>query len=819
MKRLLIFPIFLFISLFAFAKQVQIKGLVIDQVSQKPMPFVGVTLMVGDSLVKGTMASENGQFLLENISTGNYELRVSFVGYKTVSKKIAITGKQSHVNIGNIVISEDAKMLKDVEIVAQGSQLKFEVDKKVFSVDQNIANAGGSISEVLQNVPSVDVDTEGNISLRNSSSVEVWINGKPAGLTEENRAQILEQMPAGSIESIELITNPSAKYSPEGTAGIINLVLKKDRKAGYYGNATLGAIVPAKSKIGELAGVNVNLNKGKVDAYLNVGFRNWMHIHEGVTNRYYLSNTDTIATLNQQKDYDHHIYGINGRFGLTYHLTDKHAIGISAFGLSGKGIFDEWIGYDKKDALNTSVSNYDRISYETFIRKSGNATLDYAWKIDKKGSELRSSISYAFFNMKRDVNYLQVVNSGNGFNSDQKQNLDGFNYNWHFKTDYSQKIFNNGKLETGIDIKNQIRHSFSDGANKVGAAYIDVPAMYNSYDYDEQIYAFYATYGSKIKRFSYQAGLRAEQTIVNTQSESVAYSEVNTTPDFQLYPSAFIAYTISKNDELQLNYTRRIDRPKGRRLNPFKDFSDSTNISYGNPFLKPEFTAAYELNYIHNYGKKGNQSLSSSIYYRFTDNVIQQIRFINNAQMYSTYMNVSQSQSSGLELISKNDLAKFLNLTSTVNMYYYYLEPSIFEPSPTQQVQINGNESFSWNARIIANLMFSKTFSGQITGNYASPKAIAQGMTRSNFTLDLGLRKSFINRTLNVALSVRDVLNSRARISETYSDDFWQYDEFASPGPTVTLNLTYNFGNGKKNGKAKNKNGEEMNNEDAMEEF
>jgi len=168
MKRLLIFPIFLFISLFAFAKQVQIKGLVIDQVSQKPMPFVGVTLMVGDSLVKGTMAAENGQFLLENISLGNYELKVSFVGYKTVSKKIAITGKQSDVNIGNIVLSEDAKMLKDVEIVAQGSQLKFELDKKVFSVDQNIANAGGSISEVLQNVPSVDVDTEGNISLRNS---------------------------------------------------------------------------------------------------------------------------------------------------------------------------------------------------------------------------------------------------------------------------------------------------------------------------------------------------------------------------------------------------------------------------------------------------------------------------------------------------------------------------------------------------------------------------------------------------------------------------------------------------------------------------
>ncbi len=819
MKKLLFFFFLTLISSASIAKQMAVKGTVFDKKNNQAMPFVGIMLLQNDSLIKGAMADDKGHFLLDNLENGNYELKISFIGYQPFQKKFTLSEKKPNVHLDPIYLSEDATVLQDFELLTQGSQMKFEVDKKVFSVDQSIANAGGSVSEVLENVPSVEVDAEGNISLRNSTNVEVWINGKPSGLTEENRAQILEQMPAGSVESIELITNPSAKYSPEGTAGIINLVLKKDRKAGYYGNATTGVIVPSRSKIGQLAGINLNFNKGKVDAYFNLGFRNWWHIHEGVTNRYYLSAMDTTETLHQDKYYIHNIRGVNGRFGLNYQINDKHSIGISGFGQKGRGLFDEWMGYEIKDSANTVTANYDRKVYENGDRTSGNTTLDYGWKIDKKGSELRSSLSYAFFMHQREANYLQTVNAGVATTLDQIQQLNGFNNSLHFKTDWIKKFNENNKLESGVDIKTQFRNSYTDAANKIGNNYIDVPSIYNSYDYGEDIYALYGTYGSKIKKVRFQGGLRAEKTTVTTNSTDASSTTNNVRENFQLFPSAFIAYNITKKDELQLNYTRRIDRPKGRRLNPFRDYSDSTNIQYGNPLLKPEFTSAFELNYLKTYGKNNQQMISSSAYYRFTENVIQQIRFLNSGVINTTYMNVTEAQSSGFEFISKNSIARFLNLTSTVNIYYYYLNPSFYELLPSQTIQIDGNESFSWNARMIANMLFSKTFSGQITGKYASAKAVAQGETEANYTVDLGIRKSFFDRKVNLALSVRDVLNTRVRITKTSADDFWQYDEFATIGPTVTLNLTYNFGaNGnKKNGKkTEDTNG---NNEPEMEDF
>ena len=818
MKRLLFSTIFSLSSLLFFAQQISIKATVYDETNKQPMSFVGASLLKGDSLINGTMANDKGVFLLENVGIGTYQLKVTFLGYEPKILTLNLSGKNTNVNLGPIYLKEDSKMLKDVEIVAQGTQMKFEVDKKVFSVDQNIASAGGSVTEVLENVPSVEVDPEGNISLRNSTNVEVWINGKPAGLTEENRAQILEQMPAGSVESIEVITNPSAKYSPEGTAGIINLVLKKDRKAGYFGNATAGIILPARSKMGQLAGINFNYNKGKVDAYLNVGFRNWWHIHEGITDRYYFSGADTSSSLYQTIDNSLNRMGANGRFGLTYHINDKHSIGISGFGITGEGSNEELVGYDFRDSVNAVVSDYDRDIYETGLRNSGNATLDYAWLIDKKGSELRSSLSYAFFQIERDANYLQTVNAGSAFPLDQIQNLDASNNSLHFKTDFVKKYSENSKLETGVDIKKQIRESYSDGANKIGADYIDVPSMYNSYDYEEQIYGYYATFGTKIKKFRMMGGIRGEYTLVNTNSISELENISNLKEDFQFYPSAFFAYNISKKDELQFNYTRRIDRPRGRRLNPYHDYSDSTNISYGNPYLKPEFTSAFELNYVKTFGKNDKSMLSTSLYSRYTDNVIQRVRFINDGVLNSTYINITQSQSSGVEIISKNSIAKFLNLTTTVNMFYYYLKPSAYEFSPSQTVNIDGNESFSWDARVLMNIMLSKTFAGQITGKYASPKATPQGETRSNFILDIGMRKSLFNKLVNVSLAVRDVLNSRTRITDTYGTDFSQYDEFANVGPNVTLSVTYNFGNGDKK-KAKNKQDEDGNNDQEMEDF
>jgi len=250
-----------------------IRGKIVDGTTNNPLDFVNVALLkeADASPATGVVSDEKGDFELPRVPNGRYILRISFVGYNTIELPLRVTDRE--LDMGMIKLMEDSKRLSEVEVVGQGTQMRFEIDKKVFSVDQNIASAGGSATEVLQNIPSVDVDNEGNVSLRNNSNVEVWINGKPSGLTVENRAQILQQMPAESIESIEIMTNPSARYNPEGTSGIINLVLKKNRRGGYYGSASLGSMWAFGANPGLNAGVNFNYSSGKFDAYMNMGYR------------------------------------------------------------------------------------------------------------------------------------------------------------------------------------------------------------------------------------------------------------------------------------------------------------------------------------------------------------------------------------------------------------------------------------------------------------------------------------------------------------------------------------------------------------------
>ena len=264
-----------------------VKGHISDKRGED-LEFVTVSLTQKDnkSIFLGSITDTIGNYIINNVSPGEYILEASFIGYQSFVTNVTVTSNDQKITVKEITLKEDAQMLEQVEVIGQASQMRFDIDKKVFNVDQNLASSGASASEMLQNIPSVEVDNEGNVSLRNSSSVEVWINGKPSGLTEDNRAQILEQMPAGSIESVEVITNPSAKFNPEGTAGIINLVLKKDRNAGYYGSVTLGGNINIYGKPEGNVGFNFNYNSSKVDFYANIGFRLMNNTSRSLTDRY-----------------------------------------------------------------------------------------------------------------------------------------------------------------------------------------------------------------------------------------------------------------------------------------------------------------------------------------------------------------------------------------------------------------------------------------------------------------------------------------------------------------------------------------------------
>ena len=798
-----------------------VKGRIVDA-GGSALDFVNVMLTskVDKSAVYGGISDEKGVFVVEGVPAGGYELDITFVGYQSIKKTVTVKSLNEEVKLGQLVLREDAKLLGEVEVVGQASQMRFDIDKKVFNVDQNLAASGASASEMLQSIPSVDVDNEGNISLRNSSSVEVWINGKPSGLTEENRAQILEQMPAGSIEAVEVITNPSAKFNPEGTAGIINLVLKKDRKAGYYGSVSAGGMYNIGSPApGAHVGANFNYNSSLVDFYVNLGLRYMSHESDNYTDRYSFERLpmdsyddvreqwgDTLSYLNTLSDSRRSFLGLFGRMGADFHITKKSTIGISLMGHGGTNGSSNLNTYTRVDWATMDTTIYTRENHQNGMRPSYSASLDYAYEIDEKGSEVRTSIEYSGHQRSGDYVYVQRALQGYSPEYTQVQRQNGHNQNVHYKLDYTQKIGQTQKVEAGLYGSWQQRLAPSrawnllDGEEGPNGSTIynnSVLIQFNDFNYEEWIAAMYATYGAKFGPFSMSLGLRGEytNTYVRTRDveEESAWQE-NRRGYFQVYPTAFLSYAFPNNHELQANYTRRINRPRGRQINSFRDMSDSTNISFGNPLLDPEISSAVELNYLKTWD---NHAISAGLYYRFSDNAIERVRYLDNNVMFSTFENVSLRQSAGLEVVAKNKVTKWLNLTTTVNCYYAAMDSVFYDTDLDGELDLlyPFQQSFSWNARLMANFLIPGGWSAQLTGMYRSADVVAQGKMNSQYVVDLGVRKSFLDRKLNLALSIRDLLNSRRWANTTWGDNFWQYSSHEPRGTMFSVTLTYNFGN------------------------
>ncbi|MBR1631810.1 MAG: TonB-dependent receptor, partial [Paludibacteraceae bacterium] len=721
--------------------QYNITGRVIDEMSRQPLDFVNVALYAKNQTtpLQGVMSDAQGRFTLTNVAPGAYNVEVSFVGYSTRQRAVSVSTQS--VDIGRIALREDVKQLGEVEVVTQGSTMRFELDRKVFSVDQNIASTGGSASDALENIPSVEVDNEGNISMRNSEDVEIWINGKPSGLTADNRAQLLQQMPAETIQEIELITNPSAKYNPEGTAGIINIVLKRDRKAGYYGSVSAGIDYPDGARQpGYKLNASVNMNAGIVDAYLNVGYNTRAAAGSSWSDRINYLTADTTRLL-QDGTTDRNSGGIFLRGGIDLHLGAKSTLGLSAFGVVGdRSENNRDISYTLTDlATGSTLRNYMRSNHTKGGRPSYNLALDYRIDISRQ-QNLALNVSYRNFDIHNKADIIQTTLIDNTVDNGQLQKPDETNHNWEMKADYEWKPTDQSRLEAGWQSDISHRTQLNSATDQISKA--ELTAFYNDFDYREQIHAAYITYGNRFfDRLSLQVGLRGEYFRRQTSTASYTVTIDNNKSYWQLFPSAYIAYTLPHNHELQLNYTRRVDRPRGWRINPFRDLTDSTTISYGNPELMPQFTHSLELNYLKMFEQ---HTLTASLFYKLTEETQQNVRYMNGDVMESTYINMATRQETGLEFIWKARVKSWLQLTSSVSGYYARLQAAddVLNSIP---VHVEGSTAFTWRARINASLMFTKTFSGQLTGRYSSPRVEAQGSRTSSYSIDLGLRKSFFD--------------------------------------------------------------------------
>lgn len=820
MKKIL----FSFIALIVctqFASALNIQGKIVNSTTQSPVEFVNISLFKqgNTKLITASSTDKNGVFKIQSIASGSYSLRISFIGYKTQTKIISATA--SDINLGTIQLVEDSKKLGTVEIIGQGTQMKLDVDKKIFSVDQNIAAAGGSASDVLKNIPSVKVDNEGNVSLRKDGNVEIWVNGKPSGLNAENRAQVLQQMPAESIESIEVMTNPSAKFNPEGTAGIINIVMKKNRKAGYYGSLSAGAFYPDGGSVTPTAGASINYSSTKLDAYANIGYRAMSFKGSNINKRYTLDDVnrnDTLSLLRQTGVLKNEFSGLFMRAGLDYHLDSLNTIGISGFGMAGTGKTTNNIDYNLYNFKTLTSNDFSRTNTGTGTRPSVNINLDYKKDLDKRGSNLMASASFSSSTrgMENTTQQYDVpttkINKTSSPTSNINQNVVGKGKDLTLKADYTKKFTEKNKLEIGWQSLFNNRLNTSETIDNKNNGSIINNYTYE-FNYNEQIHAGYVTYGDQLNKLTIQGGLRAEYIIRDWDYKTPLTTTLQKTykPNLQLFPSLFMAYSLPSNNELQLNYSRRVNRPRGRQISPFKDISDSTNISYGNPDLAPQYASVLELNYMKTWD---NHSLSASAYYRFTDNVIEDVSFLRNNAMESTYMNIAQVQNTGLELVAKNRVFKVVNLTTTLNFYQSHMDSSVYiNPYDTNlKTTIPSQSTFTWSANVMANFMLGKTLSGQITGEYSAPTLIAQGIESPEYSIDLGLRKTFFDRKFSVSIIAADIFNFNKERTTTWGKGFYQMNTSYFHRRMLGITLTYNFGNMKpKMTEKKKESGGEMN--------
>ena len=772
-----------------------IYGTVIDGDNDEPLGFVTVALIPeGSSMpVAGCSTDDDGSFELSNIKAGKYTLKFSYVGYHDENRSIEVTS--SRTGIGTVKLKSDRKLLKEVVVTEQRSQMSFDIDKRVFTVDQNIATTGGTASDVLADIPSVEVDTEGTVSLRGSESVTVWINGKASGLTGDNQGDILQQLPAGSIERIEVITNPSAKYSPEGTAGIINIILKRDRKAGYYGNAQAGA----DTRGGFNVGANANYSSGAVDAYVGLNYRNMRFKNKGYTHTKYF---DQHSYIDQTSTGSHNPNNIFARAGVTWHITKNDDFFVNATGMfgGGKHLNDINAQNGSLDADGNPMEPTGLITRTTTQNgkpRMYNVEVGYThrWS-DTHFIDL--SVSHNSWQQTREATYRQeTIHTATNDTIREYQFQDNKNRSdkTEIKLDYQYKINDNHRIEAGY------KGDFADDHSPV-ITYIDEAHttpdhnLYNIFDYKQQTHALYGTYSGRIGKFGYQLGLRGEYWDVSTRSidwndkENGIEKPYSYNNFFKLFPSAFISYEISDGHEIQANYTRRLRRPWGGQLNSFKNISDSKNISYGNPGLTPEYSNAYELNYIKNWSK---HTLSLSAYYRTTDDVIERISYNEGNVIYTTSENVAQTQSAGLEIIGKNKLFKILDLTTSVNLFYYKLDAFRYTING-HEITGEADENFSWNARMTASVILPWGITLQVTGRYNARRIVAQGYREPDYMLDIGLRKTF-NQNWSLSLNARDLLDSRSRHSVTLNDSFYRDSKNSHGGRTFGFTLTYNFGN------------------------
>ncbi|HEY8897920.1 MAG TPA: outer membrane beta-barrel family protein [Niastella sp.] len=782
-------------------------GKIVDSKNNKGIDAASVQLFqkTTDALAGGMLTKPNGDFDISNISiTDTFRLVATAIGY--AKQELIITfdkgkGGTAQKDLGNIKLVFESQYLGAVTVVAQKPALQMGIDRKTFDVEKNLASAGGTGIDVMRNIPSVTVDVDGNVLLRNNSP-QIFVDGRPTILT-------LDQIPADNIERVELITNPSAKFDAASTGGIINVVLKKNKKIGLNGLVSAGIGSPEIYN-GNLA---LNLRQGKFNFFVNGNYNQSGGRAKSETYRINKENGNVENYFNQFAftDRSRKFYGV--RFGLDFFLDNRNTFTLTQNFGAGRFGSNEEQNQEYLD-INKQAEHFGlRTSDSRGQNQRSSTQFMFKHNFVESGKSISADINYNHGTNSDNTNILNTYSfpNGNPYAADSRvhNNGSGLNNQITMQVDYVDPNGDNDKLETGIRTYINDFNSTYNAYSVNNGAETKLP-LSNNYKYREMVNAAYITYTGKILGIGYQAGLRAEHSKFDGElvdsARKFGYQfpkELDNIFD-ALFPSLYLSKTIGQGQELQLNYSRRIRRPDFWQMNPFVDINDPLNIRQGNPALRPEFTNSFEFNYNKTYS---TGSFLGVIYFRNTEGDITrysdtitaaQYQQLNNAAIdpsaiLNTFVNAKYQNRWGSELTLQQKVGKNLDITPTIDLEYKKVVSTINNTDLS-------NEGFNYEAKLIINYRvvakpaFWNKWSFQATGGYESPEVIPQGKRKEMYGIDLGLRKEFLKNKATFTFNVNDVFNSRKRGTINDTENFYQDSYRRWDVRSFRATFTYKFG-------------------------
>jgi len=775
-------------------QSIKISGTVTDSLTHQRIQFATVALLNQQTKapVTGIQTDSIGHFVLENVPAGTFSLRVSYVGYKDIFKEnILINTASGNLNLGTLLMNVSMNsLLKEVAITGKKEALQNIDGKKVFSVNQSLVSKGGNAADLLQNVPTLQIDAYGNVSLRGSTNVKVLVDGKPSIIANGDITQILQSIPASSIESIEVIPNPPANYDANGEC-IINIILKKNSRPGLNGSVDIAG------------GTNDNYNGdaslsyqgGKVNVYGNYSLKNGNTLTTGMQSYNFLKPADSVKYTTETFPYVTRNKIQFVKAGIDYSLTPQSTLSLSASFNSRNRHENQFLSFTDYSVADALIESYNRFNTVNNNGNSYELDLDYKLRFKKPKEELALNFSYAYGSFN---DYQQYTTRYNPVNGVQSANIDtpltsdtrhrATNYN--IQADYVLPVGKSGQFSAGYRSQITLGNNDQYAYNVLNTVEIPLYTFTDFFSSNNQVNAVYVNYNDQIGNFSYQAGLRAEDshldaTFMSYNANNMLFAAPVRIPVKGIYPSVLLTEKLEGNSQLQFTFTKRVSKPSVRQFNSTTDFSDPTNYNKGNPDLLPENVTDFELDYTKTWQ---NVSFTSGIYNNTIHNAIGYIQDAPvNDETTTTPENLKYSITTGLELISHFDIVKGLDLTANANIFNR-------DNAAAPQYGITANNGISWNANITSNVTPVQRLSFQIRADYKAPDLYLQDKDLAAFGVDAAAKYGFAGDRASLSFNANDIFNSRRQAFVRSSDDLLINLEVRRISSRATFTFSYHFG-------------------------